>query len=115
MWVEKLIKMQPEVAQNCRVNAALVNQLNLQQKTDKNPFTIEPDDYVAEDRILVFPAGEISQQITLNTTDDETPEVTENFQAFLSDPSNGASLGISTSAIEVIDDDGKKTDHDIQL
>ena len=65
-------------------------------------------DYVTLTRTLTFPAESVTASATVTTREDDTQEGPESFTATLSDPTNGLSLGTTTSAtVDIIDDDGK--------
>ena len=59
-------------------------------------------------RILTFPAESVTASATVTTREDNTQEGPESFTATLSDPTNGLSLGTTTTAtVDIIDDEGK--------
>ena len=65
---------------------------------------------MTQTRTLTFPAESVTASATVTTREDDTQEGPESFTAILSDPTNGLSLGTTTSAIvDITDDDGKSS------
>lgn len=64
------------------------------------------EDYVGQSGTLIFPAGVVSQTITIDITDDSNVEPNEVFTVALSNPTGGASLGANSSvAVTILEDD----------
>ena len=64
-------------------------------------------DYSSLSSIITFPAGQTSQTVIVGTLDDSVAELTERFEAALSNPSMGMVLGGQSRAnVDILDDEG---------
>src|SRR5262249_2511688 len=73
--------------------------------TTTNVPAVAGSDYGATNGTLSFSAGETTNLISIDITDNATQESTETFQVRLSNPSN-TSLGTGTNVVTITDDDG---------
>lgn len=67
-------------------------------------------DYTAAAGMLTFAAGQTTQTLTVDITDDATAEPDETFTVTLSDPTNGATLGTPATATVTIRDNDARID-----
>lgn len=58
-------------------------------------------------RVLNFDPGQTQETVLVEILDDDVVEVTEEFEAVLSSPSAGVSLGVSLATVEILDVTGK--------
>lgn len=71
-------------------------------------FTALGGDYITVTRTITFLAGETSLDILVRTSEDTVAELTEKFEAQLSNPSVGVVLvGQSRATVDILDNDGK--------
>jgi len=68
---------------------------------------VSGQDYTDVSGTLSFPAGRFSHFIRVPILNDDQAEPLEGLQIILSDPSNGATLGVSTSIVRIIDNDNQ--------
>lgn len=58
---------------------------------------------------VTFPTGTTELVIPVSTTEDEVAELSEDFTALLSDPSDGLSVGAQNVAtVNIMDDEGER-------
>ena len=67
------------------------------------------EDYTAVSTTITFQIGESEAQVSISTTEDTTAELPESFEAVLSDPTGGLTIGAqSIATINIIDNEGRK-------
>ncbi len=56
-------------------------------------LSTDPEDYFFIPRVVTFPAGETSMEITVQTNSDNVVDDGETFEAIISNPSDGLEIG----------------------
>lgn len=67
--------------------------------------TLADGDYVASSQTVSFAIGESTQQVSFTVTGDNTPEADEVFNAVLSNPTGGVTIGDGSGDITILNDD----------
>ena len=70
-------------------------------------FSVSNDDYIETNQILEFTAGETSRTVQVAILADTVVEDTETFNALLTSPSAGATLGVDTAMVSITDATGQ--------
>ncbi|HEX2060294.1 MAG TPA: Calx-beta domain-containing protein, partial [Thermoanaerobaculia bacterium] len=70
-----------------------------------NGTAVAPLDYTATSGTLTFGPGVTEQTIVVPIANDAVPEANETFTVTLSGPTGGATLGVATTTITIVDTD----------
>ena len=81
--------------------------MNFRMMHDVFFYSTAPGDYIFIMTTIVFPAGSISQEVSVQTVGDTIHERLENFTAILSNPVGGGLGSGRIATVIIADDDGE--------